>query len=66
MIEVAVSCEGLSMRHGILGAFVRHEQVTLYSAGFATPPAVDVQDNQLQEEVVQARTVFWPTPLTSL
>jgi len=51
LIEVAVSCEGLSMRHGILGVFVRHEQVTLYSAAFATPPAVDVQDNQLQKRL---------------
>lgn len=63
---MAVNCERLSMRHGILGGFVRHEQMTLYSAAFATPPAVDVQDNQLQKRFVQARTVFWPTPLTSL
>jgi len=48
---VAINCERLSMRHGILGAFVRHEQVTLYSAAFATPPAVDVQDNQLQKRL---------------
>ncbi len=48
---MAVNCERLSMRHGILSAFVRHEQVTLYSAAFATPPAVDVQDNQLQKRL---------------
>lgn len=45
---------------------LRNEQVTLYSVAFATPAAVNVQDKQLQEEAVQARTVFWPTPLTSL
>jgi len=46
------------MQHDIVGASVRDEQVTLYSVAFATPPAVNVQDKQLQEEAVQARTVF--------